>query len=90
VTWSNFGAPGTFSPSILGSFDAEGLGFRSLQIDNLAQGWVDGAIPNHGLLLEEDLGANHNYFASEVSTVIRRPMLEICYTNECGVSCGEP
>ena len=51
---------------------------------------MSGAAPNHGLLLEEDLTANHNYFASEVSTVARRPKLDVCYTHLCGVACGAP
>jgi hypothetical protein len=64
---------------VLGSVDPNGGGFRSVDVTALAQGWHSGAVGNHGILLEEDPVKIHNWFASEVSTVSRRPSLYVCW-----------
>ena len=81
VTWNNFGGNAAWDSSVLGSFDPNGVGFRSVDVTALAQAWHSGAVGNHGILLEEDPVKLHNYCQSEVSTVSRRPSLFVCWAN---------
>jgi hypothetical protein len=53
-----------------------------------AQGWVDGSIPNNGLLLEQATTGARTFNTSEAASAGARPTLEVCYTNLCvGVVC---
>lgn len=81
-TWSMFtqnGAVTGWDPGVIGSFDASGVGYHSLDITGLVQSWHSGAAPNHGILLEEDPVHQHTYVASEASDVEQRPSLYVCY-----------
>jgi RHS repeat-associated protein len=61
--------------------------FRNFTITNVAQSWVNGSLPNHGLLLrvsDETLRAgNHRIFATDDFTAepSLRPKLTITYTD---------
>ncbi len=88
VTWNNFGGNAAWDSSVLGTFDPNGGGFRSVDVTALAQGWHSGALGNHGVLIEEDPVKLHNYFASEVSTVARRPSLYVCWGEAPAPVCG--
>lgn len=84
ATWGSFTAYGAvtgWDPAVLGTFDPSGVGFHSLEITGLVQGWHSGATANNGLLLEEDPVVLHTYFASEASTVDMRPSLYVCWVD---------
>jgi len=87
VTWNNFGGNAAWDSAVLGSFDPNGGGFRSVDVTALAQGWISGAVANDGLLLEEDPVELHNYFDSEVSTIARRPSLSVCWVDAPPPAC---
>jgi hypothetical protein len=56
-----------------------GFGFLSVDVTGLAQGWVDGAFANGGVVLEEGDADRSNFRASDYASVSDRPKLEICY-----------
>jgi hypothetical protein len=77
VTWNNFG--GAFDPAGINTFLGS-PGWCSADVTGLVQAWVDGSVPNHGLLLEQGLTDPTLYHASEFATPALRPMLDIFYT----------
>ncbi|MEZ4293880.1 MAG: DNRLRE domain-containing protein [Polyangiaceae bacterium] len=86
VTWASFGGSASWDPAVIASFDPIGVGYKTIDVTSLAQGWFAGLYPNHGLLLEEDPVELHSYFASELSVVEQRPSLYVCYAD--GGPCG--
>lgn len=78
VTWGSFADAS--DPTIAASFiSGGGFGFRSADITALAQGWVSGAVPNYGVLIEEDAVEETEYLSSETENVEDRPKLDLCY-----------
>ncbi len=80
VTWNNFN--NAYHTHIWGVFNGSGTGWKSADITGLAQAWVDGIFPNHGLFLHvpDSLPySNETYRASETGSVTLRPKLTICY-----------
>lgn len=51
----------------------------SADVTTLVQAWVDGTLPNHGVLIDQDPGAQTVLHSSESTSVARRPRLEVCY-----------
>ncbi len=83
VTWASFA--GAFNPTVLTSFSN---GFPatpavSFNILPTAKGWVSGAIPNHGLLLEQAASTVTRTRSSEWGVASQRPQLNICYQITC-------
>lgn len=81
VTWSSFA--GAFDAAVEDSFDnggAPGAGPVSLDLTALTQAWLDGAIPNHGVLLEQSPATHTLLCSSEQEKEARRPRLTVCYT----------
>ncbi len=79
VTWNNFGSG--YDPAILGSFQAGGSGWKTVDVADLVQGWVDSTYVNYGLLLDDPTTVadeNEVYHSSEYGTISMRPELEIC------------
>jgi hypothetical protein len=77
VTWNSFG--NAFVPSSFASFSNAG---SPVQINVLAQaqGWVNGSIPNHGVLVEQDGSTFQTKIRSQEFLVeAQRPRLQICY-----------
>lgn len=87
ANWNNFGGNGSWDPAVLGSFDPNGGGTFSVDVTNLAAGWVSGAIANNGLLLEEDPVKLHLYWSSEAGTVAMRPSLQLCWADAPPPAC---
>jgi hypothetical protein len=85
VTWNSFNE--SFDPAIIGSFTANTIGWQSVNITSLVQGWVDGTYPNYGILLEQGMTNPTIYYSSEYSLVGFRPILRICYTTSEGPQC---
>ena len=79
TSYANFGGAASFDPAVLASFDPMGYGYKSIDLTPITQGWYSGAIPAHGILLEEDPAHAHAYSTSESSTLGYRPRLDVCY-----------
>ncbi len=77
VTWDNFG--GAFAPGVEGTFLADAFDWRSVDVTALVQGWIDGAYPNYGLLLDQfdEVYPRTRYFSKEGGYA---PFLELCYS----------
>jgi hypothetical protein len=78
VTWNSFG--GAYAGAAVASF-AAGVGLRTLAVPALAQGWVDGSTPNHGIVLERgtSVGQFSRVQTSEGATAADKPQLQLCY-----------
>ncbi len=86
VTWNSFGEQ--FDAPIVNSFVPTTMGFYSIDVTSLVQGWINGTYPNYGLLLEEGLLPLTAYTTSEWPyTNLYRPLLRICYTTPGGPVC---
>lgn len=80
ATWASFSSPSTYDPAAVATFAAAGPGFNGIDVTALAKGWLDGSIPNDGVLLEEDAHPGvHAYIGSETDSVSLRPRLDVCY-----------
>jgi hypothetical protein len=81
VTWSNFN--NSYSQDTAASFIPSNYGQVAVDITDLAQGWINGTIPNYGVLLRQ--GASLSQFRSkEYSDPAARPKLEL-YLSSSGV-----
>jgi hypothetical protein len=89
--FSLWGTPGgDYDPQAAASFVASGTGWKSLDLSDLAQAWVDGTYPNYGLILLSPPAAGNNekeYRSSDSSTCAERPKLRVTYACECGQAC---
>jgi hypothetical protein len=82
--WSESDAPSwdTFADNydssvIWASFSAMD-GMRTVDVSDLVAAWVDGAVPNYGMMLTNDPGeALDEYLSSDYSR--DHPWLEVCY-----------
>ncbi|XXX92123.1 DNRLRE domain-containing protein [Sorangium sp. So ce145] len=77
VTWSSFAD--SFEPAVEATFLGASSGVATVDLTELVQAWVDGAHPNHGFLLEENLTARTSYRSSEHDILGDRPSLEVCF-----------
>ena len=77
---NNFGFPGDFDPVPDSGFLAGGPGLKTVDVTDIAKGWVDGGLPNNGVLLKEPLANRHLFWSSEAS-LASRPALQVCYVN---------
>ncbi len=78
ATWANFAA--SYDPAIAATLPVSSAGWHSADITALVQEWVNGTVPNYGVLLEQDRTEYTTYYSSEWSDPTLRPKLEICYT----------
>ncbi|WP_159396975.1 DNRLRE domain-containing protein [Sorangium cellulosum] len=100
ATWNSLGS--AFDGTPVGSFAVPPAspGFRAVDVLGLVQAWIDGAIPNHGLVLDEISPLSSTSFRSSESPYpTERPKLDVCYVTcddgiqngeEQGVDCGGP
>jgi hypothetical protein len=78
VTWSSFGQAYEADPVVeLPAVDPE-PSTVSFDLTELAQAWVEGREPNHGVLLRQD-DSNTAFATSEAEDPSDRPRLLICY-----------
>jgi hypothetical protein len=81
VTWNSFGIGGNFDPAVAASFVASsGFGIRTVDVTSLAQGWLNGSVPSHGVLIEEANVLETSFRSSEHMSAADRPGLEVCFT----------
>jgi len=85
VTFNTFG--GAFDPGVVGTFFADGMGWRSVDVTPLVQQWIDGVYPNFGILLDQNSGPLTDYVSSEFVNLVPRPYLKICFTTSEGSQC---
>lgn len=82
--WSTIAYPYYFDPTALSTLDVyNNNSFYSFSITSAAQGWMNGTLPNYGIIFAQTSNsANHErYFASsEDIDVNDRPKLVITYT----------
>jgi hypothetical protein len=98
VTWSGFGE--AFEPTPVASIPVSGRGAsgpRIVDVSPLAQGWVRGSTPNHGIVLEDTSTTLTRFDSSESPHAAQRPALTVCYVtcydgvqngDETGFDCG--
>ncbi len=102
VTYGSFA--GAFDPLLEASLDPSSFPsgtVGSVDLTNLVAGWVSGALPNDGILLEQPTTGRTVFGASEAAVPNPRPRLVVCYAppscgdgiqngSETGVDCGGP
>ena len=84
VTWNNFGA--AYDPAIVGSFTADGTGWRTIDLTSLVSQWMNGTYPNYGILLDQEVldYPRTNYYSREnTDPVGRAAYLELCFSDGC-------
>jgi ELWxxDGT repeat protein len=98
VTWNKL--RNSFDPvPVAGFTTVNGTSIaQTIDILGLAQGWVSGSVPNHGLLfVESPLQATTDFRSSESPYPSQRPKLDLCYVtctdgvqngDESAVDCG--
>lgn len=95
---ASLSTPLTFDPVAVGSFSGGDVGFKSVDLKNVVQGWKNGS-PQRGIVLDEQPIQSHHYFSSESGSLA--PSLDVCYSaatcndgvqnqGESGVDCGGP
>ena len=79
VTWNSFAD--SYWPTPIGSFTADGGGWRSITITAQVQQWVNNPAQNFGIVLvqEDVITEAVSYLSSESDVVLDRPKLDVCY-----------
>jgi len=87
VTWNSFGE--AFDPAIIGSFTTATAGWYTVDITDLFKSWLDGSVPNYGILLDqvEKEYPRTIYLAHEND--YNQPFMEVCYTVNGEETCIE-
>ena len=95
VTWDAYDGTnpwttpgGDFVSAVSGSFLADSVGIKSMDLTALTQAWVDGSQSNFGVILLSPSGAGpENKYHSSDKIGEEHPKLTIDYVCECGVIC---
>jgi hypothetical protein len=85
VNWNNFA--GAYAPEVIGSFMADGFGWRSVDVTDIVQDWFDGSLPNYGFFLEQGDSSVTTYFSSDDGNVMWHPKLLICVSDNGQQDC---
>ena len=82
-TWNTPG--GDYAPDLAGSFLADSIGPKSMDITTVAQAWVTGSQPNYGLILlsAPSASGSENQYHSSDNGGQPHPKLTLTYFNEC-------
>ena len=75
---------GDAHPSAVATASTLGLGWMSWPITDLADGWLKGRWPNHGLLLRASTLRSLSLASSDYPTAALRPRLTITFHPPCG------
>ena len=87
VTWTNFS--GAFDATVEGSFVADGLDWRSVDVTALVVGWLDGTHDNFGILLDQvEMNFPRTRYNSR-EALTNQPYLEICFDTDGGTVCEQ-
>lgn len=85
VTWNNFA--GAYGANVDGSFVAVMIGWQSVDITGLVQGWVNETLPNFGALLDQATPGFSPQIISSTETGSLAPFLVICHNSGGSVVC---
>ena len=92
TNWDSAG--GDFDSTVIATTDVGPASSTRYEWDitSLAQGWIDGVYPNHGVVLTTALtgAVGERFDTSDHSDAARRPSLTIVYACECGTVCIAP
>jgi serine/threonine-protein kinase len=99
VTWDNFNVG--FDSTVAGSFTSgtepwsdnavAASGTDSFDLADLTRQWVTGAVPNYGILLEQNIGQDASYTYYDLSQAEDLQVFYVCYAPDCtGVADGTP
>jgi hypothetical protein len=80
VDWQSFN--GAYDPTIIGSFSNQTPTY-GITLGPLVQQWVNGTMPNYGILLEDPTTNTTQFSTSEATGLFQRPDLYVCYTITC-------
>jgi LruC domain-containing protein len=79
VTWNNFNA--SYDPAVIDTLHLSAVpNWYYADITAVMQEWVDGTVPNYGVLLEQGRTPYTSYYSSEYDEPSLRPYFKICYT----------
>ncbi len=83
VTWNNFGGgTANVGSSVIGALPTGPFGNNLINLNtdgiNLIQGWIDGSIPNNGIVVKTG-GTNDGIFFNSSEATSNRPKLSITY-----------
>jgi len=78
ITWDNFS--GAYAPEVIGTFVADGLGWRSVDITGLVQAWADGTYDDFGILLDQVEKEFPRTWYNSREAADFQPYLNVCYT----------
>ncbi len=86
--WTSPGGDFDPTPSATSSVDHLQPGTTYWNITALAAGWLDGSLPNHGLLLQSGADSNHvDFTTSNHADSSLHPRLTVTVSCPCGVVC---
>lgn len=87
VTWNNFGS--SFDPTIVNSFTADAVDWRTVDITSLVTGWANGEFENHGLLLDQIEQVFPRARFNSKDNAENHPFVKLCYSTPSGSFCEE-
>ena len=88
--WTQAGGDFDVQPVTSGPISPAVNDWESWNIGALVQGWVDGSIPNYGLLLKGTGDTEVSFASKEDADPSLRPKLSITYSCACGGICAAP
>ena len=88
--WTQAGGDSDVQPIASGPISAAVNDWESWEIGALVQGWVDGTVPNYGVLLKGTGDTEVSFASKEDADPSLRPKLSITYTCACGQVCVAP
>jgi Tfp pilus assembly protein PilX len=77
-------------PDAVAAFTAGAVGWKTMDLATVAQAWLDGTLPNYGLVLASPTSGGNDekhYYSREYADPSLRPRLTVVYTCECGQDC---
>lgn len=86
VTWNSFG--GAYDGTVQGSFMADGVGWRSVDVTGMVEGWMAGMYANFGLLMDQP-GDSYPRTVYDSREGANQPYLELCFLTDAGEECTQ-
>jgi hypothetical protein len=86
VTWNSFG--GAYDAAVYKTFNT-GLATVTIDIKTVTQDWINGVLPNNGLLIEAAGAPVDKIKTREFGTVAQQPFLNICYKVLCAAGTAD-
>ena len=86
--WSTNGGERDASPVAVTAITPGTTGYYRWDITPLVQGWVDGSLPNDGMLIYPQApGTDAGFRSSDHAVAAERPKLTLTYACACGIAC---